>query len=698
MALLRGLPKAYDPLIRLYLLRLLVHMDAFRLIVDDRRVQTPWVLRAAGVGAEEETPDCDPKAVLRALRTRLEETEDQTPSPPESAVLTQNVAWLGRTLDLTQVQSDIVLFLALAHHSAPLGKLLEKFGQIRTHEAQSIIATGIGHPIDQVSTALLHTGRLIKSGLVTSDLANRWGFETKITLLTGIPDQLTLEHADPHELFLSNFLRSGPPALGLGDFPHLTEDIKVLDPYLRHALSTRATGVNILVFGPPGTGKTELVKSIAEHLGAPLYEIAVEDRHGTVHKGDARFGAYQLAQGVLGGERRPLVLFDEIEDVFTAQEDGDKRFAPGNRSGRKGWVNRLLQENPIPSFWITNIRAVLDPAFIRRFDFALELGIPPRSVRAQVLDRYLADTPVTSGWKAMIAEHDALSPAGIERAAKVTRRILENHPGADPDAVVDRVLGNSLEALGSPRHPRTMPPSATTYRLDVLNTDRDLSSICEGLKRTGSGRLCAWGPPGTGKSAFGHHLAKVLDRPLIVKRASDLQSKWLGETEQNMARMFQDATADNAVLLLDEADSFLQDRRGAERSWEVSQTNEMLCQLESFQGVFIASTNLMESLDQASLRRFDLKVKFDYLRREQSVTMFRDSLTLLGLQPDPNAERRVGSLRNLTPGDVAAALRQAQLSGASTAMAFAEMLVGECVIKVGGPRRGIGFQPPVVVH
>ena len=104
-----------------------------------------------------------------------------------------------------------------------------------------------------------------------------------------------------------------------------------------------------------------------------------------------------------------------------------------------------------------------------------------------------------------------------------------------------------------------------------------------------------------------YHLAEVLDRPLMLKRASDLQSKWLGEAEQNMARMFRDATTDGAVLLLDEADTFLRDRRGAEKSWEVSQVNEMLTQLETFHGVFIASTNLMESLDQAALRRFELK-------------------------------------------------------------------------------------------
>lgn len=60
--------------------------------------------------------------------------------------------------------------------------------------------------------------------------------------------------------------------------------------------------MNVLVYGPPGTGKTEVVRALAEHLGAPLFEIAVEDRHGEVLRGEARFGALQLAQGVLGGD------------------------------------------------------------------------------------------------------------------------------------------------------------------------------------------------------------------------------------------------------------------------------------------------------------------------------------------------------------------------------------------------------------
>ena len=83
----------------------------------------------------------------------------------------------------------------------------------------------------------------------------------------------------------------------------------------------------------------------------------------------------------------------------------------------------------------------------------------------------------------------------------------------------------------------------------------------EALKTRGHGSLCFYGPPGSGKTALAEHLAQALGRPLLVRQASDLLSKYLGETEQNMAAMFREAESEGALLLLDEADSFLQDRR-----------------------------------------------------------------------------------------------------------------------------------------
>jgi len=416
---------------------------------------------------------------------------------------------------------------------------------------------------------------------------------------------------------------------------------------------------------------------------------ALED--GDPLQGNYRFRSYRLAQHLLASTTGNLLLFDEVEDVFRryGEEEGPDR----NRSTLiKGWINKTLEENPVPALWVTNDADAIDTAFIRRFDYVLEVGVPPRSVRAKVLDGYLSQLAVNPTWKAAMAEHERLVPAVVERAAKVVATVCKADPRLDASQALSRVIGNTLEAMGAPRASRGALPMLVDYRPDLLCTDCDLAMVKDGLMTQGQGRLCFFGPPGTGKTAFGRHLAETLDRPLLVKRASDLQSKWVGETEQNLARMFQEAMAERAVLLLDEADSFLQDRKGAQRSWEVSQVNELLTQMEGFEGIFIASTNLMDSLDGAALRRFDLKIHFDYLKADQSWAMFQDTARRLGLEAEPGARAALIDLSLLTPGDFANVIRQARLRRIASAADLVARLAAECAAKPEGRRNRIGFQ------
>ena len=128
----------------------------------------------------------------------------------------------------------------------------------------------------------------------------------------------------------------------------------------------------------------------------------------------------------------------------------------------------------------------------------------------------------------------------------------------------------------------------------AVNPDVDLANLIQGLKRRPEVRLCLYGPPGTGKTEFGHYLAQQLDKRLVVRRASDILDKYVGGTEANIAEMFSEAKRENAVLLLDEADSFLRDKNHARQSWEITQVNELLTQMEAYDGIFICSTNLMK--------------------------------------------------------------------------------------------------------
>jgi SpoVK/Ycf46/Vps4 family AAA+-type ATPase len=118
--------------------------------------------------------------------------------------------------------------------------------------------------------------------------------------------------------------------------------------------------------------------------------------------------------------------------------------------------------------------------------------------------------------------------------------------------------------------------------------------------------------------------------------------------------------------LLDEADSFLQDRRHAVRSWEITMTNELLQQMEAFPGVFACTTNLFRNLDQASLRRFTFKIAFGCLRADQALSLFRHTLVDLRAGAAPGADgvtadgvaAELARMVNLTPGDFAAVARR----------------------------------------
>ena len=159
--------------------------------------------------------------------------------------------------------------------------------------------------------------------------------------------------------------------------------------------------------------------------------------------------------------------------------------------------------------------------------------------------------------------------------------------------------------------------------------------------------------------------------------------------------MFRQAEAESAVLVLDEADGFLRDRNGANRTWEITQVNEFLIQIEAYQGLFIASTNMLDTMDAASLRRFDLKICFHYMKPEQSWLLFVQVMQERGYSEDAFAHdmhQKVIRLTNLTPGDFATALRREHIMGDTFGPGtLVEALEAECSVKPEAAQRGIGF-------
>jgi SpoVK/Ycf46/Vps4 family AAA+-type ATPase len=625
----------------------------------------------------------------------------------ESTLVEKNIDALAGLLQLNPAERALLLYGTLARYQRDLRGLLVEFKVSNAQEAYAAIAAVAGVNEQDVAEALRAGSRLERTGMVENLISehNITDLADLMKVSEQLPPVLMRHYEGPSDL-MAVFTRPATRSeLTPTDFDFVGVDQQVLTSLLRNAVGRRSAGVNVLLYGPPGTGKTELAKVAAQAAGLELYEVEYADRDGNSLSGRDRYRSLQISQVFLKGSPQVALLFDEVEDVFPpistdaaqlmARLDTGDGAVSGSVSG-KAWVNQILETNPVPVIWVTNRIEQIDPAFRRRFQYHLELKSPPPGAREALVVKALDGVGASREFISRLAERRALTPAQVRTAVKFAKLAADDLSGPGMEALIERQLGNADKALGSQHQQRAARQVVTQYDLGLVNTESrfELPRIVEALRRKGYGTLCFHGSPGTGKTALAEHIAHELQRPLLVRQASDLMSKFVGETEANMARMFDEAQAENAVLLLDEADSFLRSRRLAERNYEVTEVNEMLQGMERYPGVFICTTNLFDELDEAALRRFSFKIRFLPLKPEQRERMFVvEALEGDATQLSEEQVQRLHKLDVLTPGDFAAVKRQVDVLGVAFAPdEFLSQLEAEHRVKPEvRQQRGMGF-------
>lgn len=625
--------------------------------------------------------------MLCAYRKKLE--RKLRPSPD---VLARNLEKLGGMLKLGSVERTILRLAVVTTHTRNFNDLFN-LTLTSQRDAFGAVQAATGLRGRDVIAAFANNRALRRSGFFEN--WNSFNCRTNPLEINQTTVDALLAPKLDEDQFLRGLVRIAPTStLSLDDYVHVA-DLPLTQRYITDALKRRRKGINVLIHGAPGTGKTEFVRALATALGLGLFEVPNEDTDGDPISGRKRFIAYGICQHLLANRRGQVLLFDEVEDVFGAEEGPffpfGYRQSRSDTELRKSWVNQTLEENPVPAFWVCNTIGAIDAAYLRRFDLILEFNAPPRSVRRRIIDRHFRSGEISKRCADRLADMKHLAPAHVARAARVARS-LRTRDLAKRDAEIERVVLALLKAAG---HRRTMPQPELPPHYDptFLNTDRDLARIANGLRGATGARLCLYGPPGTGKTAFAHYLGRTLDLPVLVKRGSDLLSMWVGQTEARIAEAFREACEEKAILVIDEADGFLRDRTGAQQSWQATQVNELLTQMESFDGIFIASTNLIDILDAASLRRFDFKVKFDYLTRNQRRALVTKACTASGKSDPVHAWAALDRLEAITPGDVANALRQCAITKqAPTVEIVVRLLAAEQAMKPECRQRRIGFR------
>ena len=596
----------------------------------------------------------------------------------DQSALETNLDLLAKHLGLADLEKSMLGLMSRHLNYGHFRHFLDEISKEYLNAVEACAAC-LAVELEELRHHLRHDSLLLKTGLVQSTPGTGSDLDDIYRLNSTICKALHCREARLESLLCLILGLPLIPTLEWKDFDHLEPVRDKLFTFLQQTLQDRTTGINILFWGSPGTGKTEFCKTLAHALGSDLYAVGEVDDDGNEPNRLERIAALRLTQNLLHGQGHSMALFDEMDDLLKGDVFARLIGAPLS-VGSKVFINRLLENNPLPTLWVINDIRSLDESFIRRMSLVVEIKTPPAKMRTRFLGQVLEQNGVAMPIEEVrrMAELN-ISPAVVAKAACFARKV-----GGSPQDFNLAAQGIVQAINGG----KPLPPTEIleTFNPELVNADVDLGELTEQLIRTGKQpiSLCLYGPPGTGKSAYVRYLAEQMGMPVILKRASDLLDKYVGESEKNIARAFGEALESEAFLIFDEADSLLGDRRDAIRNWEVSQVNEMLTWMERHPLPFACTTNLMERLDQASLRRFTFKSCFNYLHKQQAAEACRH---FFGCDIESH-ELPV----NLTPGDFALVRRKARILGREKdAKALCTMLDNETAIRRTHPGRRIGF-------
>lgn len=584
-----------------------------------------------------------------------------TPTPAQ-----KNMEYLVHIFRLSKEERAVVYFLSAMQNNELLQECVREFGADLEEEEDTLtmvagLPKGLGNSLLNQEAPLMRLGILFRTR-----------YRGNLNLSSWVQEFIFSLHKNDAARYKA-FIGVPVPSkdeLTAKDFAYV-EAAKLATRLMKQARHTK--GFNILLYGTPGTGKSSFAQVLAQSAKLNLYPVGVCN-NGEEEK-NYRLQQLYRKQFLLKTVKNTCLLLDEGEDIFSSLETRTSKVE----------INNLLENNEVPVIWTTNKIHRMDPAYIRRFTLAVCFDKPPVEMRQKIWNKYLSANKITytKGDTLALAKKYEVQPSMIAGAAQAARMAKGGLP------TVQEHLSFMIQALnGGRKNPEEEKTNIRFYPA-LIHADMDLQALTTQLTRLGrlNFSLCLYGASGTGKSAYARYLADKLGLEVVQRRASDLISCYVGETEQNIAKAFAQAREDKSLLIFDEADSFLRDRSTAARSWEVSSVNEMLTWMESHPYPFICTTNLMESLDPASLRRFSFKVKYNFLTSQQVKEAFD---YFFGIKI---ALAETAGLDKLTPGDFTLVKNKAEILGTSTQFsAVKEMLETEQKLKHNAYGNGIGFR------
>ncbi|MCK5689777.1 ATP-binding protein, partial [Myxococcota bacterium] len=342
-------------LAKLWTTRVMLQTGAYREIAQSPSNYPEQIAELLGLVRARRGEDVEPKsqrALLKGMMRSIYKLEEKTEA--KDGVLRTNIKMLGELIGLNTIEQSALAFVFVYQTEPLVSSTFEGLGISGGQLFVEVMALMLDMDPEDLDQALSNESTLIRAGLVHLNHRDQRSF---FATMSGLRRALMRQHPDTDSLISFLLTKPTAPGLQLKDFAYCGDNVDLSIRLMKNALQIREEGVNLLFFGAPGTGKTELARLIAQEANASLQSVRVDDRAGEPISPSTRLSSFSLMQRIFHQKEQTILLFDEIEEVFPRPRGMQSllKMGPSYASTeRKGWVNRVLEENPVPTIWIAN--------------------------------------------------------------------------------------------------------------------------------------------------------------------------------------------------------------------------------------------------------------------------------------------------------------------------------------------------------
>lgn len=387
---------------------------------------------------------------------------------------------------------------------------------------------------------------------------------------------------------------------------------------------------SMILHGPEGSGKNRFAQYIAAELSA---HIKKQNRSTSVCYIDALNFATKFSE--IKPITRLVIIKDEYGIIFKDEKNCYK-------------LAQIIKAQTANIVLIINDISILPKDFISQFLFKIKFAYMNDEQEEAAYELFFKN-PAPSELK-------RISGLVIDDFSRIAKQAQYLNINSTPE-IIDLIKDELKIKFGGNEYIKPL----TEFDTGLINCDVNVDLLIEKLKnydRENPFSILVYGPPGTGKSYFLRYLAQTIGLNTVEKKPAELFSKYQGQPAKNVLEMFEEAQEKDAMLIIDEIEGIISERKEdrGDNKWKSDMTNTFLSAMETCATPFCGTSNHLDKIDKAILRRFVFKLHFDYLTTEQARYAFEKIFGLM-------APWEISEIKNLTSGDFSVVKKKALILG-----------------------------------